>query len=239
MLTFFYDVIFMGTHKSIEEINKLLSEVLHKQFKHRGDLAEEIGVTQTTLRKWVNRSKYTFDDFNFVENKSLKKQIIEKGGVDYLKECFNKGYKISDIVKEFDGNPIYIQTLIKDLLDEEDLTKYDIGYTRYPYKKTEVIHTIIDEKGGLPYILSCKMQGMDMNDIAEEVGGNIRRTHIVKYLRDYNLNYTTFVSYENVYYVSHLGKWRGSFVDDGVVYDTKLCDSIWDALEEIRKMGRK
>ena len=229
----------MGTRKSVEEINKILSKLTHKQFKHRGELAEELEVSPITLKKWVNVSKYTFDDFNIIKTKSLKKQILEKGGVEYLKECFNKGYRISDIAEEFDGNQIYIQRLIKDLLDEEDLTKYDIGYTDYPYKKTDAIHTIIDEKGGLPYILSCKMQGMDINDIAKELGGNLRRHHIVKYLKDHDLNYTTFMTYENVYYMPHLGKWRGSFVKDGKVYDTRLCDIIWDALEETRKMGRK
>lgn len=229
----------MATKKSKEEINELLSKVIHKQFKHRGELAEEIGVSPVTLQKWVSVSKYTFDDFIFIKHKSLKNQIIERGGVEYLKECFNKGYRISDIANEFDGNLIYIQRLIKELLDEEDLTKYDIGYTDYPYKKTDALHTIIDEKGGLPYILSCKMQGMDINDIANEIGCDIRRHHIVKYLKDNNLNYTTFMTYENVYYISHLGKWRGSFFKEGKIYDTKLYDNIWDALDETRKMGRK
>lgn len=226
----------MGTRKSVEEINKILSKVTNKQFKHRGELAEELGVSPITLKKWVNVSKYTFDDFNIIKTKSLKNQILEKGGVEYLKECFNKGYRISDIAEEFDGNQIYIQRLIKDLLDEEDLTKYDIGYTDYPYKKTDAIHTIIDEKGGLPYILSCKMQGMDINDIAKELGGNLRRHHIVKYLKDYNLNYTTFMTYENVYYIHHLKKWRGSFIKEDIVYDTVLCDTVYDALCELESL---
>ena len=229
----------MRTRKPVEEINEILSKLTNKQFKHRGELAEEIGVSPVTLQKWVNVSKYTFDDFNFVKTKSLKNQLLERGGVEYLRECFNKGYRISDIANEFDGNPIYIQRLIKKLLDEKDLTKYDIGYTDYPYKKTDAIHAIIDEKGGLPFILTCKMHGMDMNDIAKEIGGDIRRHHIVKYLNDNNLNYTTFMTYENVYYIHHLSKWRGSFVKDEKVYDTKLCDTIWEALKEIKKCEEK
>ena len=54
----------MSTQKSIDEINILLSEIIDKEFKHRGEIAEELGISPITLNKWVEVSYYSWSDFN-------------------------------------------------------------------------------------------------------------------------------------------------------------------------------
>lgn len=121
----------MGTHKSKEEINRLLSKIIGNTYKHRGEIAERLGIHPTTLNKWVEVSDYSWDDFNIIYKKSVYKTLLELGGVEYIQQKFENGYKLTDIGRELNAGEANITLAINRILAENNLTKEDLGYKRY------------------------------------------------------------------------------------------------------------
>ena len=226
-------VIRMGTYKSKQEINQLLSKCKNIPFKHRGELADYLGIHMKTLRKWVEYSDYDWNDFNINYNKKTHEILIEKGGVKYLEKKFKAGYNITTLAKELNMHQGTLDKAIKYILDNENVNKKELGYIKRKPVKTNKMFHLIDKKGGLPYLLQSKMEGKNINDIADEIGDGITREFITKYLKQYNLTFTKLSSYNNVYYIPHLKKWRGTVIDDDKIYDTQLYDTIFEALNEI------
>ena len=120
----------MGTWKSKEEINQLIANILDKEFKHKGEIAEEIGVHPITLNKWMEISDYSWDDFTIIYKKSLYKQLIELGGVEYLQQKFKEGYKLVDISRELNASESLTTQTVKRILKENNLTKEELGYVK-------------------------------------------------------------------------------------------------------------
>jgi len=228
----------MGTKKSVTEINYLLSEIINKEFKHRGEIAEELNISPITLNKWIEVSDYSFDDFNINYNKSLPEQIIEKGGITYLKKKFREGHNITTLAEGLQVKQGTLDHAITEILKKENITKKELGYVKRIPKKTMKMYNLIDEKGGVPYLLSCKMQGMSIYDVVEDIGEGITREFIYQYLKQFDLTYTDLSYWNNVYFIPHLKKWRGTIIIEGKTYDTKLYDSIFEALKSVELLKK-
>ena len=228
----------MGTKKSVEEINYLLSTIIDKEFKHKGEIAEELDISPITLNKWIEISDYSFDDFKINYNKSLPEKIMEKGGVEYLKRKFKEGHNITTLSEELQVKQGTLDHAITQILTEEKVSKKELGYVKRIPKKTNKMFNLIDKKGGVPYLLSCKMQGMSIYDVADDISNGITREFIYQYLKKFDLTYTSLSNWDNVYYIPHLGKWRGTFIVDGMVYDTDLYDDIYSALNQVKLLEK-
>lgn len=224
----------MGTKKSVTEINYLLSEIINKEFKHRGEIAEELNISPITLNKWIEISCYNWDDFNINYTQSLEEKLNEIGGINYLKHKFKEGHNITTLAEELQVNQGTLDHAITQILNKEKVSKKELGYIKRIPKKTMKMYNLIDEKGGVPYLLSCKMEGMNIYDIAGDIGEGITREFIFRYLKQYNLTFTELSYWNNVYYIPHLKKWRGTLIVDGEVYDTELYDTIFEAIKEIK-----
>lgn len=228
----------MGTKKSIDEINFLLNMILDKEFKHKGEIAEELDISPITLNKWIEVSDYSFDDFNINYNKSLPEKIMEKGGIEYLKMKFREGHNITTLADELNVKQGTLDHAITQILTEEKISKKELGYVKRTPKKTMKMYGLIEEKGGVPYLLSCKMSGMSIYDVVEDIGNGITREFIYQYLKQFDLTYTDLSYWNNVYYIPHLKKWRGTISIDGKTYDTDLYDTIFDALKNINSLKK-
>lgn len=229
----------MGTKKSVREINYLLSTIIDKEFKHKGEIAEELDISLITLNKWISVSDYSFEDFNIIYTKSLREIIIEKGGVNYIKQKFNEGYNITTLADELNVKQGTLDNTITRLLVEKKVSKKELGYVKRIPKKTMKMYSLIENKGGVPYLLSCKMQGMSIYDVVEDIGEGISREFIYQYLKKFDLTYTSLSNWDNVYFIPHLKKWRGTIIIGDKTYDTKLYDSIFDALNQVKLLKEK
>lgn len=228
----------MGTKKSVTEINYLLSEIINKEFKHRGEIAEELNISPITLNKWIEISCYNWDDFNINYTQSLEEKLNEIGGINYLKQKFKEGHNITTLADELQVNQGTLDHAITQILNKEKVSKKELGYIKRIPKKTMKMYNLIDEKGGVPYLLSCKMEGMNIYDIAGDIGEGITREFIFRYLKQYNLTFTELYYWNNVYYIPHLKKWRGTIIIEGKTYDTKLYDSIFEALKSVELLKK-
>lgn len=121
----------MAIKKSKEEINSLLSKIIKTPFKHRGEIAETLKIHPKTLNGWVEDSDYSWDDFNITYRKSLYKTIIELGGIEYIQYKFEQGYKFADISRELGASESLTHQTIMRILNENNLTKEELGYVRY------------------------------------------------------------------------------------------------------------
>lgn len=81
---------------------------------------------------------------------------------------------------------------------------------------------LIEDKGGIAYLLSSKMTGKSIEDVTVEIGEGMSRRYITVYLKQYGLTYTSLYEYNSVYYVPHLKKWRGTIIINGQIKDTEL-----------------
>lgn len=228
----------MVTHKSVSEINYLLSMILDKEFKHRGEIADELGISPITLNKWIEVSDYSFDDFKINYNKSLPEQIMEKGGVDYLRQKFEEGHNITTLADELNVKQGTLDHAITEILKKENITKKELGYVKRTPKKTKKMYGLIEEKGGVAYLLSSKMEGMSIYDIVEDIGEGISREFIYQYLKQFDLTYTSLSNWNNVYFIPHLKKWRGTIIIGDKTYDTVLYDDIYSALESMEHIKK-
>lgn len=98
---------------------------------------------------------------------------------------------------------------------------------------------LIESKGGIAYLLSSKMTGKSIEDVTSEIGEGMSRRYITVYLKQYGLTYTSLYEYNNVYYVPHLKKWRGTIIINDIVIDTDLFDDINDALYQVEKYKKE
>ena len=228
----------MGTKKSVTEINYLLSEIINKEFKHRGEIAEELNISPITLNKWIEISCYNWDDFNINYTQSLEDKLNEIGGINYLKRKFKEGHNITTLADELNVKQGTLDHAITEILKKENITKKELGYVKRTPKKTMKMYSLIEEKGGVPYLLSCKMQGMSIYDVVEDIDNGITREFIYQYLKQFDLTYTELSYWNNVYYIPHLGKWRGTISIDGKTYDTDLYDTIFDALDVVTSLKK-
>jgi len=228
----------MVTHKSVSEINYLFSTIINKEFKHRGEIADELGISPITLNKWISVSDYSFDDFKINYTKSLPEKIMEKGGITYLKKKFKEGHNITTLAEELQVKHGTLDHAITQILEAENVSKKELGYVKRTPKKTMKMYSLIEEKGGVPYLLSCKMQGMSIYDVVEDIDNGITREFIYQYLKQFDLTYTDLSYWNNVYYIPHLGKWRGTISIDGKTYDTNLYDTIFDALDVVTSLKK-
>lgn len=228
----------MGTQKSVREINYLLSTIIDKEFKHKGEIAEELDISPITLNKWISVSDYSFEDFNIIYTKSLREIIIEKGGVNYIKQKFNEGYNITSLADELNVKQGTLDNTITRLLVEKKVSKKELGYIKRIPKKTMKMYSLIENKGGVPYLLSCKMQGMSIYDVVEDIGEGISREFIYQYLKQFDLTYTELFYWNNVYFIPHLKKWRGTIIIGDKTYDTVLYDDIYSALKSMEHIKR-
>lgn len=160
----------MGTKKSIDKINYLLSMIHDKEFKHKGEIADELCISPITLNKWIEVSDYSFDDFKINYNKSLPERLIEKGGVDYLKQKFEEGHNITTLADELNVKQGTLDHAITEILKKENITKKELGYVKRTPKKTRKMYSLIEEKGGVAYLLSSKMEGMSIYDVVDDIG---------------------------------------------------------------------
>lgn len=231
----------MGTPKPLNAINKILGELKNTEFQHRREMADHIGIHHKTLRKWIEISDYTWEDFNIKPLPKLKNKIEKNGGLEFLKKKFSEGYSYSDIAEELNVNKFTFNSTMHQYLKDKGVTREELGYYGKPAQKTEKMYKIIEGKGGLKYILTCKFEhNMTVSDIIRDIGGDITRDYIMKYLKQYNLTYTNFNSLNNVYYIPHIRKWRGTILlDENEVYDTGLYDTIDEAIDQVEKYKKK
>ena len=231
-------VIRMGTKKSVTEINYLLSEIINKEFKHRGEIAEELNISPITLNKWIEISCYNWDDFNINYTQSLEDKLNEIGGINYLKQKFKEGHNITTLADELQVNQGTLEHAITQILNKEKVSKKELGYIKRIPKKTMKMYNLIDEKGGVPYLLSGKLESIKIQESAEDIVEGITREFIFRSLKQYNLTFTELSYWNNVYYIPHLKKWRGTLIVDGEVYDTELYDTIFDALDVVTSLKK-
>ena len=119
------------------------------------------------------------------------------------------------------------------------MTKDDLGFNPHPPVKTSRMFQLIESKGGIAYLLSSKMTGKSIEDVTSEIGEGMSRRYITVYLKQYGLTYTSLYEYNNVYYVPHLKKWRGTIIINDIVIDTDLFDDINDALYQVEKYKKE
>ena len=234
-------------------IDYLINE--KKKGKTQEQIALELGYSDSSpIRKYLSRRGYKWRDLEkgnrnkkhtyimpktntsnkkYTSNLPLKKQLQSYGGVKFLEKKFREGYNLVEISEEFEWDYKYFAQICRELIVEAGVTKEELGYSEPRYRH----YRLIDKEGGLPYFLESKIGGRSLEDIAGDFG--LSHEVVKNYLKFKGVEWSDFFSVEGVYFIHHLGKWRGSFIRDGVVCDTVLCDTVWLALDEVRLLKEK
>lgn len=219
------------------------------------EIALELGYTESSpIRRYLKKEGYEWKKLESGERKkhheyikphpdkqfrrypltdNLKKQLLDYGGVDFLQRKFEKGYNIRELSEEFDWSYVYFAMVVREILDEVGVTKEELGYSNPRYRH----YKIIEDKGGIPYLLESKMKGKTLDEISYD--SCVSYEIIKNYLKHKEVEWKHLNSFDDVYYVPMLELWRGTFIIDGEVYDTALHTSIYDALREVRELKYK
>ena len=212
-------------------------------------IALDLGYSESSpIRRFLNRQGYSWS--TLLEGEPVKRKVgeskgkkqmscknlrrrLEKEGLEFLKERFSEGLSIRDISEEFECHYNYFASVVRDFLDDNGVTKEDLGY----YAPRHRNYKKIEDKGGLAFLLDCKVRGLTLDGVGLELG--VSYPVLQNYLRFMGVEWRDLHSVDDVYFIHHLNSWRGSFVHDGRVRDTVLCDSVWEALEKVRLLKKK
>ncbi|SEK97372.1 group I intron endonuclease [Methanobrevibacter gottschalkii] len=148
--------------------------------KTQNDIGKETGISEKTIRSYLNKNGYSWEEFIEEVTGTKKYSIDDYGGIDFIKECIKEGKDQKDIAKEIN---ISVTTIRKYLKRQ--------GYTWAQLKKEvdgNIRHSIIDDFGGINFLIDCIKAGKTQTDVAKEMG--IASDTIWKYLKRRGFSWT-------------------------------------------------
>ena len=151
-----------------------------KDGKTQYDIAKETNITEKTIRSYLNKKGYSWTEFVEEVTGNKKYSIDDYGGLDFIKECIKERNDQKDIAKEIN---ISVTTIRKYLKRQ--------GYTWAQLKKEvdgNIRHSIIDDIGGINFLIDCIKAGKTQTDVAKEMG--IASDTIWKYLKRRGYSWT-------------------------------------------------